>query len=81
VEIYGFPETLWMSGIDAMRERYGEIFEGSPQLNAEITNRIVQGAYVIDHELVTGLLDRPPFRAVAIYEVQHGRIGKVWFAY
>ena len=43
-----------MSGHDAMRERYGQLFAGSPDLHAEIVTRIRVGSYVIDEEQVTG---------------------------
>jgi hypothetical protein len=81
VEIYGFPDTPWIAGRDAMRESYRRLFDGAPDLHAEITGRIVQGEYVIDHERVTGIPDRPLLEAVAIYRVHEGRITHVWFIY
>lgn len=70
-------ETL-ISGLDALRQMYRELFARSPQLHCEIVNRIVIGNCVIDHEHVTGRGDAPPFNAVVIYEVQAGLIQRAW---
>jgi len=52
-------------------------FENTPDLNAEIKNRIVIGNKVIDQESVTA--NNIVFDAVAIYEVDNGKIDKVTF--
>jgi len=46
--------SLLASGHDEIRTRYGELFGLSPDLRAEIRNRIEVGSVVIDEELVTG---------------------------
>ncbi|WP_231749262.1 nuclear transport factor 2 family protein [Tautonia plasticadhaerens] len=77
VKLYDFPDELRTSGLDAMRERYGAFFERTPDLHAEVTRRIVQGDYVIDHERVTA--GGREMTAVAIYQVEGGKITNVWF--
>ena len=63
---------------DRIRRIYGQIFDESPQLHAQVLSRVIQGDYVIDREYVTGQ-PRGPFIAVAIYEVRDGLIVRVWF--
>ena len=60
-----------------MRKNYQRMFENTPNLFCEIKNRIVLGNKVIDEEYVRfndGYLE-----AVAIYEVENGKIVKVTF--
>jgi imidazolonepropionase-like amidohydrolase len=71
-------EVAWDSK-EAMRPRYAKRFAENPDLFCTITQRIVHGNWVIDHELVTGVKDRPRVRAVATYEVKNGLIQNVWF--
>ena len=71
-------EVAWDSK-DAMRPRYAKRFAENPELFCTITKRIVHGDWVVDHELVTGVKDRPRVRAVATYEVRDGLIQNVWF--
>ena len=66
-------------GRDALRATYGKLFADAPNLHCELTNRIVHGRCVVDHEEVTGFPGREWVRAVAIYEVEEGLIRKVWF--
>lgn len=71
--------NVQMTGRDDMRKRYGELFESSPDLRAEIPTRIRIGAYVVDEERVTG---RPggDIHAVAIYRIDDdGLIDRVRF--
>ena len=71
-------EVAWDSK-EAMRPRYAKRFAENPELFCTITQRIVHGDWVVDHELVTGVKDRPRVRAVATYEVKNGLIQNVWF--
>jgi imidazolonepropionase-like amidohydrolase len=71
-------EVAWDSK-EAMRPRYAKRFAENPRLFCTITKRIVHGDWVVDHELVTGVKDRPRVRAVATYEVKNGLIQNVWF--
>jgi hypothetical protein len=77
VTLSNFPDDVLSTGIEAMRERYGALFGRTPDLHAAITQRIVRGDYVIDHERVRA--DGREFRAVAIYQVKDGKIQHVWF--
>jgi imidazolonepropionase-like amidohydrolase len=71
-------ELVW-DGKGAMRARYAKRFSETPDLHCAITKRIVHGSWVVDHQLVTGIADRPRVRAVATYEVRDGLIRNVWY--
>lgn len=77
VALYNFPNALFLSGKENMRKGYNQFFENTPDLHCEIKNRIVIGNKVIDEEYVT--LNDSSFSAVAIYEVENGKIAKVTF--
>lgn len=77
VEIYDFPNTLTCKGKDAMRQRY-QFLNTIPFIHCEITERIVQGNHVIDHERVQ-LPENKVKYATAIYEMGDDKIKKVWF--
>lgn len=69
------------AGKAAIRERYRNLFELSPQLNCQLVNRTAVGRVVVDHEHVTGRLGSPDvFEILAIYEVEGGLIRRVHFA-
>ena len=64
--------SLLASGHDEIRARYGELFDQSPELHAEIRNRIEVGAVVVDEEYVTGFVlpDMPSaIHAAVVYRV------------
>ena len=71
-------EISWASR-EAMRDRYAKRFEENPGAQLRHHQRTVHGNWVVDHELVTGVKDRPRIRAVATYEVRNGLIQNVWF--
>lgn len=77
VGLYNFPDELRTQGQMVMRKGYGAYFESTPDLHADIKNRIVIGNMVIDEEEVTA--NGNIFNAVAIYEVENGKISKVTF--
>jgi hypothetical protein len=77
VEIYNFPNTLRIKGKAEMRKSYQKYFESTPKLHCELKNRIVQGNTVIDHEYITG--NGEPFAAIGIFQVENGKIKKVYF--
>lgn len=77
VEIYQFPDKLQMKGKDAMRKTYQFITQ-TPGLHCEVTERIVQGNIVIDHESVSGFGNRK-VSAVAIYHIENNKIKRVYF--
>ena len=77
-KIYIFPDSLIMSGHNDIRKRYKIRFDNTPNLHCEITNRIVHGNFVIDHEKITGIQEGTATTAVLIYEVKDGLIRKAW---
>ena len=80
IRIYRMPATEpAIVGQAQLRETYRKRFT-SPNLHAEIVNRVVLGNKVIDHERVVGIKDTP-IEAVAVYEVAQGLIRAVWFFY
>ena len=79
VRIFDHPDRLQMSGVDELRREYTRLFASAPNLHARVSQRIVQGEYVIDHETVTGLPGGAQIQAGAIYQVCGGKIQNVWF--
>ncbi|WP_190809133.1 nuclear transport factor 2 family protein [Flagellimonas sp. S3867] len=77
IELLNFPNKLAQKGTLKMKASYEEFFESTPDLHCEIKNRIVIGNKVIDEEFVTA--NGSSFGAVAIYEVENGKIAKVTF--
>ena len=64
----------------AMRERYAALFTANPKLRCRVVTRVVEGAFVVDHEDLTGRADGGTKRVLAIYQVENGLIRRVWFA-
>ncbi|WP_222984507.1 nuclear transport factor 2 family protein [Flagellimonas meishanensis] len=77
VKLYNFPNTLFSEGKEKMRQRYATFFENTPDLHCEIKNRMVIGNKVVDEEYVR--INGTYISAVAIYEVENGKIAKVTF--
>lgn len=73
------PDQLKYSGTDEARKRYGQRFSESPTVHADIADRMAQGDFVVDHEVVTGLAGNEIRHVVVIYEVKDGKIRNVWF--
>lgn len=67
------------TGLDAMRERYGKMFEQHPHLHCALVHRMVCGTMVIDEEHVAGLREDGIVHAIATYETSNGRITRAWF--
>ncbi|PFH12455.1 hypothetical protein BCF11_4939 [Collimonas sp. PA-H2] len=80
VELFGFPNTPSAKGKDEMRKRYTVRFSDT-LLHCVIVKRIVMGDTVIDHERIRVTLPEGPgvMEAIAIYEVEDGKIAKVTF--
>ena len=78
VELYSFPDKLLSKGKEAMRKGYQDMFKNTKDLHCEVTERIIQGNTIIDHESVTGF-GPLPLRAIAIYKIENGKIRKVYF--
>ncbi|MEE4658967.1 MAG: nuclear transport factor 2 family protein [Halieaceae bacterium] len=66
-----------MKGRSEIHAAYGKIFRDNPQNKSTLMGRMVQGNFVLDHELITGRDEE--FRLVAIYEVKGGLITRAWF--
>ena len=80
VRMYELGEdSPFVDGTAAARETYGPLFASSPDLHAELVNRIVNEDVGIDHEHVVGMGDDEPMRCVAIYRIREDRIASVWF--
>ena len=80
VEAFELPGgTSLFRGKDAMRARYARLFATNPRLHCRLTARIVGGAFVIDQEELTGRADGGTAQAIAIYQVENGKIRRIWF--
>ncbi len=77
VALYNFPAEKRSQGQSEMRKGYTGFFETTPDLNCDIKNRIVIANKVIDEEFITA--NGNNFSAVAVYEVENGKIAKVTF--
>ena len=77
IQVYDYPNTLIYQGKDKLKETYKTFFESTPDLHCKIKNRIILGNKIIDKEKVTA--NGKVLWAVAIYEVENGKIAKVTF--
>ncbi|NNK76718.1 MAG: SnoaL-like domain-containing protein, partial [Maribacter sp.] len=77
VKVFDFPDKPRFEGKDQMRERYQSFFTDTPDLHCQIKTRMVIANKVIDEEFITA--NGNNFSAVAIYEVENGKIVKVTF--
>jgi len=67
-------------GTEALRARYGELFERSPRLHCTVLNRSRLGRAVVDLEHIVGRLGQSEaLMMLAIYEVEHGLIQRAHF--
>ncbi len=70
--------TTTIKGKAEMVERFTKFFEDNPELQSNLSSRMVIGNKVIDHEKITGLSNRTGvYELVVIYEVKEGLINKV----
>lgn len=85
VEIHHFPGGLQYKGKSELVSRYGPRFAKLKCLEATSLKRIVEGRFLVDHELAescseeTGVVDRS-IRVIAMYEVEDGLIRRVVFS-
>lgn len=79
VKIYNFPNQLSMQGKEAMRERYGKMFQNTSDLHCTLTGRTVLGNTVIDKEYVIFNKNRPASEVIAIYKIADSKIIEVYF--
>lgn len=66
-----------LEGRHALRDAYTPQFTQG-RCRAEILGRLVEGAWVVDHELAHGLADEP-VRVLVAYRVREGLIDRVDF--
>ena len=66
-----------LQGRQAVEKRYKELFDQYPKNYSTLTGRMVEGNYVIDHEVITGR--ERIARIMAVYEVLNGLITRCWF--
>lgn len=78
-EIYEFPAKLLMKGAAQIENFYANKRFNDPRLHATISKRMVMGDVVVDHEQIVMTFPEGFGRteAIAIYEVQAGKIVKV----
>ena len=72
------PDQVTQTGKAQMRARYQRNFS-NPNVRAEIIKRVTFGRFVIDHERVTAPPAKGELEAVAVYEVEEGKIVRVTF--
>ena len=77
IKIYDFPNNIRTDGKKALQKGYADFFKSTVDLHCEIKNRIVINNKVIDEEEITA--NGKTFNAVAIYEIEDGKIAKVTF--
>lgn len=69
-----------VAGKPAIRERYRDLFNLSPELNCRVISRTTLGRVVVDLEHITGRLGSTEvFEIMAIYEIKRGLIYRVHF--
>lgn len=85
VEIHHFPGGLQYKGKQELISRYGPKFAKLKCLEASSLKRIVEGRFLVDHELAEScseedrVVDRS-VKVIAMYEVEDGLIKRVLFA-
>lgn len=75
-----FDGTPMFADKHVMREQYGKLFAGSPDLHLTIANRMVAGEFVVDEEHVSGMHfgDMPTeITALSVYRVTNGKIASL----
>lgn len=77
VEIFNADGKRTMQGKEIMRVNYQNLFDRATNLHCKIENRMVINNKVIDKEKVRA--GEKTFRAVAVYEVENGKITRVDF--
>jgi len=78
-QMFEHPAKLLATGSAELRARFMARFK-EPNLYAKLSQRIVMGSTVIDHEEVTRTFPegQGKIELVMIYEVQNEKIAKAW---
>ncbi len=71
VSLVNFEDgSLIAEGFENVKTIYKGLFEASPELHSTLTNRMVLGNQVIDHESITGRMGQKDIiELIVIYEV------------
>lgn len=79
VALYNFSDgELLAKGKANVKRSYANLFKNSPQLKSILTNRIVLGHQVIDHESITGRMGNSEvLELVVIYQVRSEKIYQI----
>jgi hypothetical protein len=75
--IYDPPDRLRDSGLDQIRQTYSRRFSPSDWSKLESSNRMVEGAFVVERETESGAGNRPR-TSIVISEIRDGKIVRVW---
>lgn len=75
IKAYDFPNKLYVEGKKQLHTTFSDFFSQTPDLHCKITNRIIIGSVVIDEEYLT--VNGDNFNAIAIYEIENGKISKM----
>jgi imidazolonepropionase-like amidohydrolase len=76
IAFYYYPDKLLGKGKDNLRKQYAAIFQKVPGLHCEVTQRIIYGNIIVDHESVSGF-GKNKVDGVVIYEVVNNKIKTV----
>ena len=76
--LVNYPDQVTQTGKADMRPRYEKRF-ATPNLRAEVIDRMVFGRFVIDHERIVAPPSTEVVEAVATYEIEDGKIIRVTF--
>lgn len=80
IEMFVFGEaTPFLSGHAAVREFYRDRRFNIPGLRAELLNEIALGDMVVYLEKLIGLTPGVDATAIAVHQVEGGRIRRMWF--
>jgi hypothetical protein len=71
-------DTLMRLSRETLAAKMATFFARAPQVHAELVDRIVHGAFIIDREHVTGLPGGESGNWIMIYEVRDGQIVRNW---
>ncbi|MDO8379659.1 nuclear transport factor 2 family protein [Phenylobacterium sp.] len=71
--------AVTISGIDAFRAKYAQVFADFPENKVELLGRMTIGNTVIDHELVIRKPGGDQFEVAAIYTIADAKIVRIDF--
>ena len=77
VRAYRYPDSLILTGRDALRERFGKLFASAPQVHATVEARLTQGDFVVWRETATGLPGGKTSTGIFVWEVHDGLITRI----